>query len=66
MRQLRNETLVLKQLQNHAVAEAEASAGLRLAAKSGQKLIVAAAPKNCPQLPGPISALKHSSCRQDK
>lgn len=66
MRQLRNETLVLKQLQDHAVAKAKAGAGLRLAAECGQELIVAAAPKDCPQLPGPISALKHSSCRQDK
>ena len=60
--QLWDEALVLQQLQDDAVPEAEARAWLRLAAERRQQPVIAPAPKDCPQLPGSIPPLKYNTC----
>ena len=60
----RQQPLLLQQLLDDAVAEAEACAGLGLAPQRGQQPVVAAAPEDRPQLAPPVPALKHDPCAE--
>lgn len=53
---------ILEQLHDDCITKAKAGAGLLLAAKGLQQLVIAPSPGNGPQLPFPVPCLKHNPC----
>lgn len=61
MLKVRKKVQVFEQLHDDSITKAKASAGLLLAAKGLQELVIAPSSSNGPQLPLPVSCLKHDA-----